>query len=96
MAGAWRELVDLGRDLGIGPTAAASGGGPTRRELAAHAEAHGLPSARTVAHAADAAIFGPADPDGETAARVWALVEGDTGAARWAPLSRRRGVPGSR
>jgi hypothetical protein len=89
VAGAWRELVDLGHDLGVAPTTATSDAALTRREVAARAEARGLPSATTVAHAADAAIFGPADPDGETAARVWALVEG-TRREAMAPLSRWR------
>ena len=92
VAGAWRELIDLSRDLGIvaaSPDAAvkpgiprapgASGpsatvGAPTRREFAAYAESRGLPSARAVADAADEATFGPADPDGAAAARVWQLV----------------------
>jgi hypothetical protein len=84
VAGAWRELIDLSRDLGIAaaapdaagtPTATAAGGGaPTRREFAAFAESRGLPSARAVAVAADAATFGPADPDSAAAARVWQLV----------------------
>jgi hypothetical protein len=69
VAGAWRELLDLGRDLGIGPPAPAT----TRREQAARAEALGLPTAGSVAAAADAAVFGPADPDDAAAARVWAL-----------------------
>jgi hypothetical protein len=78
VAGAWRELTDLSRDLGItaaepGPPAAA-GGALTRREFAAYAERRGLPSARAVADAADAATFGPADPDGPAAQRVWDLV----------------------
>jgi hypothetical protein len=49
-------------------------GAPTRREFAAYAESRGLPSARAVADAADAATFGPADPDGAAAALVWQLV----------------------
>jgi len=85
-AAAWRELVDLSRDLGITadvtgageagrPAAlAAAGGALTRREFAAYAESRGLRSARDVAAAADAATFGPADPDGAAAKRVWALV----------------------
>ena len=84
VAGAWRELIDLGRDLGIGraasvapgPAASVAGGGAmTRREFAAYAEARGLSAASAVAVAADAATFGPADPDGAAVARVWQLVE---------------------
>jgi hypothetical protein len=85
VAGAWRELLDLGRDLGIGrppPTA-------TRREQAARAEALGLPAAGSVAAAADAAVFGPADPDDAAAARVWALASQARRGAM-ARLSRRR------
>ena len=77
VAGAWRELVDLARDLGIsdrGISAAGTGNGiPTRREFAAKAEEHGLVEARAVAVAADAAVFGPADPDDAAAAGVWQL-----------------------
>jgi len=72
-AGAWRELVDLGRDLGIAPVAAGHPA-PTRREFAARAEALGLSSAVAVAAAADAVTFGPADPDDGAAGRVWLLV----------------------
>lgn len=68
--GAWRELVDLSRDLGV----AAVGSAATRREFAAYAETHGMPSARVVAVAADAATFGPSDPDGAAASQVWQLV----------------------
>lgn len=96
VAGAWRELTDLGRDLGItaaaepGP-AAAGGGALTRREFAAYAERRGLTSARAVAVAADAATFGPADPDGPAAQRVWDLVAAARNAAtaslpRWRRL----------
>ena len=91
VAGAWRELIDLSRDLGImaarrtrrsSRASAGAGsvrpsatvGAPTRREFAAYAESRGLPSARAVADAADEATFGPADPDGAAAARVWQLV----------------------
>ena len=73
VAGAWRELVDLGRDLGISP-AGASASAPTRREFAAHAEDRGLAEARAVAVAADAAVFGPADPDDAAVAGIWQLV----------------------
>ena len=75
VAGAWRELIDLSRDLGIVAAspdaavkpgipraperpAAAAVGAPTRREFAAYAESRGLPSARAVADAADAATLG--------------------------------------
>ena len=99
VAGAWRELIDLSRDLGIAPvTPGAPGvpavvGAPTRREFAAYAESRGLPSARAVADAADAATFGPADPDGAAAARVWQLVAtARRGAAAALPRWRRAWV----
>jgi hypothetical protein len=85
VAGAWRELLDLGRDLGIGsapPTA-------TRREQAARAEPLGLPAAGAVAAAADAAVFGTADPDDAAAAQVWVLAD-ETRRGAMARLSRRR------
>ncbi|HEY6790831.1 MAG TPA: transglutaminase-like domain-containing protein [Trebonia sp.] len=72
VAGAWRELVDLGRDLGI-----AARPGLTRREQAAAYAAdsrHRLGGATAVAAAADAAIFGPGDPEPAAAAHVWELV----------------------
>ncbi len=69
VAGAWREVLDLCRDLGMAPA-----GHATRREQAAHAERHGLASIITIAAAADAAVFGPDDPDDAAAGRIWALV----------------------
>ncbi|MGH3248846.1 MAG: transglutaminase-like domain-containing protein, partial [Trebonia sp.] len=124
VAGAWRELVDLGCDLGISPagsgawdvsvgpgapadSGASAGAGapagpgtrtgsggpasvPTRREFAAHAEAHGLAEARAVAVAADAAIFGPADPDDATVTEVWRLVTAASRAATRGLPRRRR------
>jgi hypothetical protein len=54
-----------------------------------YAEPRGLPAASVVALAADAATFGPADPDGVAAARVWELVEMSRRDAR-APLPRWR------
>jgi len=98
VAGAWRELIDLGRDLGIGRAASvtpgtaasvAGGGAMTRREFGAYAEARGLSAASAVAVAADAATFGPADPDGAAVARVWQLVETSRRGAT-APLPRWR------
>ena len=89
VAGAWRELVDLGRDLGIA-AAEASAQAPTRREFAAYAEEHGLVDARAVAVAADAAVFGPADPDDAAVTRVWQLVAAARKAATSGlPLRRR-------
>jgi hypothetical protein len=73
VAGAWRELVDLGRDLGIS-AGEASAPALTRREFAAYAEKQGLVDARAVAVAADAAVFGPADPDDAAVTQVWQLM----------------------
>lgn len=84
VAGAWRELLDLGRDLGLEPAAHA-----TRREQASHAERGGLVNAVPAAVAADAAVFGPADPDDATAAGVWALID-QARHASTAKLTRRR------
>jgi hypothetical protein len=70
-AGAWRELLDLGRDLGTGPADPTA----TRREQAARAELLGVPAAEAVAVAVDAAVFGPADPDDGAVSRVWTLAE---------------------
>jgi hypothetical protein len=84
-AGAWRELLDFGRDLGMGSPAPAA----TRREQAARAETLGLPAARAVAAAADAAVFGPADPDDAAAIRVWVLAE-EARRGAMERLSRRR------
>jgi hypothetical protein len=89
VAGAWRELVDLGRDLGIGP-AGPGAPAPTRREFATRAEAEGLTAAGAVAAAADAAVFGPADPDDAAAVRIWQLVAEARRSAKAAlPLRRR-------
>jgi len=68
--GAWRELLDLGRDLGIDPAVHA-----TRREQATHAEQGGLLRATDVAVAADAVIFGAQEPDSAAAAHVWDLAD---------------------
>jgi hypothetical protein len=89
VAGAWRELVDLGRDLGIS-AAAASASVPTRREFAAQVEQHGLPQATAIAVAADAAVFGPADPDDAAVADIWQLVAATRRAATASLPARRR------
>jgi len=70
VSGAWREVLDVGRDLGIAPAA-----GLTRREHAADAERHGLSGARALAVAVDATVFGQADPDDAAAASIWTLAE---------------------
>jgi hypothetical protein len=50
-------------------------GALTRRELAVYAQARGLSAASAVAVAADAATFGPAEPDGAAVTGLWQLVE---------------------
>jgi len=84
-AGAWLELVDLGHDLGIGAPPRTA----TRREQAVHAEALGLPAASAVAVAADAAVFGPVEPDDAAAAQVWTLAD-EARRGALAALPRRR------
>jgi hypothetical protein len=73
VAGAWRELVDLGRDMGVRPDPSR-----TRREQAAAYAAlprGGMAAAPDVAIAADAATFAPGDPAPDAVARIWALAE---------------------
>ena len=68
--GAWLELLDLGRDLGIERPANA-----TRREFARTAERGGIAGALVVARAADAAAFRRDEPDDVAVTRVWTLAE---------------------
>jgi hypothetical protein len=68
ITGAWREVLDVGRDLAIVPNAHA-----TRREHAAITEQAGLTGVAAVAEAVDAAVFGPGHPDDAAAAHVWTL-----------------------
>lgn len=69
-SGAWRDLLDFCRDLGV--VLAPDG---TRREQATEAEQRALPGFSAVADAADAAVFGPGDPDEATIARIWGLAD---------------------
>jgi hypothetical protein len=71
VVGAWDELVDLGRDMGVRPDLSR-----TRREQAATYAVlpkGGMPAAPDVARATDAAVFAPGDPTPDAAARIWAL-----------------------
>jgi hypothetical protein len=80
--GAWAELVDLGRDLGIACQPAL-----TRRE---QARASGMPGAEAVAMAADAVTFAPGDPGRAAADHVWELLaQARAGALRGLPRWRR-------
>ena len=68
--GAWRELIDHARDLGV----AVPGGAVTRREQAlafAGQSAHGL--ART----ADRQVFGPTAPGADAATSYWIEIEAE-------------------
>jgi hypothetical protein len=70
IAGAWRELVDHARDLGVVvPTA-----GVTRAEQSLRIASGSAPA---LARAADLRVFGPADPPGDAAASYWVLVDAE-------------------
>ena len=64
-AGAWQELVDSARDLGLAV--------PARRSRPAQASLLGAGSL-DLAHAADDAVFGPAPPDLSAAESYWRAV----------------------
>lgn len=71
LTGAWRELADRMRDLGVRP-----GPGATRRESAyAAAERYDAVSVVTLAHTADRHVFGDGEPSPEEARAYWADVE---------------------
>lgn len=71
LAGAWRELTDRIRDLGV-PTAPSA----TRRECAyAAAEKYDAASVVTLAHTADRHVFGPGRPTRAEARAYWADVD---------------------
>lgn len=67
VAGAWAELVDRARDLGMVVPAAR-----TRRE---QADALGAGDALSLAGRADAAVFGPGDPSPDQAGEIWSAVD---------------------
>jgi hypothetical protein len=83
VTGAWREILDAGRDIGIAPDSYA-----TRREQAANAELRGLPQVAALAQEVDAAVFGLPDPDDAAADRIWTLTDqtrrgATAGLTRW-------------
>lgn len=83
-AGAWLELVDLARDLGIA----------VPRGLTRHAEALLIGHGEDAAWEADRTIFGIDDPDAAAAAEFWHRVDADRRALRnAAPWHRRLAAP---
>ena len=71
MTGAWRELADRMRDLGVRPAP-----GATRRESAyAAAERYDAVGVVTLAHTADRHVFGDGEPSADEARAYWADVE---------------------
>ena len=83
-AGAWLELVDLARDLGM----------PVPRGLTRHAEALLIGHGEDAAWEADRTIFGIDEPDAAAAAAFWAGVEAERRALRAAaPWPRRLLAP---
>jgi hypothetical protein len=80
VCGAWQELVDRLRDHGL-----PSSPYDTRRDIA---ERVGGAATSRLASMADAAVFGPGDPDEKVARDVWASVpvalrEVTIGRSRW-------------
>lgn len=71
LAGAWRELADRMRDLGVRPSA-----GATRRESAyAAAERYDVVPVVTLAHTADRHVYGADEPTPDEARTYWADVD---------------------
>lgn len=83
--GAWRELVDHARDLGMGVPLGAT---VTRREQAVGLATDG---AGTLARRADSSVFGPQVPPADAAASYWQAVDEERRAMS-ASVSRRRRV----
>lgn len=87
-SGGWREVVDTATDLGAGVPRAA-----TRREgarlLAAHVPDAGTATV-TLAHRADASVFGAGAPTEAEVEAYWADVDGVVGAMHAAVPWRRR------
>ena len=79
-AGAWLELVDLARDLGI----------PVPRGLTRHGEAMLIGRGEDAAWEADRTIFGIDDPDAAAAAAFWTQVDAERRALRAASPWHRR------
>lgn len=71
LTGAWRELADRMRDLGVRPAA-----GATRRESAyAAADRYDVVPVVTLAHTADRHVYGADEPTPEEARAYWADVD---------------------
>lgn len=71
LAGAWRELADRMRDLGVRPSA-----GATRRESAyAAADRYDVVPVVTLAHTADRHVYGADEPTADEARAYWADVD---------------------
>lgn len=86
--GAWRDGVASVRDMGV-PVLV---GARTRNETASDVPTDAWPQAVTFAGAVDAALFGPAAPDDQTAETVWQLADAQRGelAAGLPPVRRLR------
>lgn len=63
IAGGWADLLACATDLGVHV--------PARRTRAEQAAVLGVAPAHPLARSADAAVFGPGDPDGDDVARYW-------------------------
>jgi transglutaminase-like putative cysteine protease len=89
VSGAWREVVDVATDLGAGVPR-----GATRREgarlLAEQLPVAATPATATLAHRADATVFGAAEPTPDEVDRFWAEVDELVGTMRGAVPWRRR------
>lgn len=85
VSGGWHEVVDAVTDIGTTVPA-----GATRREGAGLiAGTHGAPATLTLAHRADATVFGAAQPSEAEVAAFWREVEALVGGLR-SGLSRRQ------
>ncbi|MBX3313689.1 MAG: transglutaminase domain-containing protein [Actinobacteria bacterium] len=85
--GAWLEVVDYVRDLGVRPDATA-----TRRELAMAASGEvEWEDGPDFASEVDAAMFGPDDPDDGTVDRLWTRLDEELRSLR-NPLRRRQRI----
>ena len=87
ISGGWHEVVDVVTDLGT-----AVPHGATRRESATViAGAHDVPSTLTLAHRADATVFGHGEPAPADVEAFWAEVDELVGGLR-STVSRRRRI----
>lgn len=84
MAGAWAELVDHGRDLGI----------PVRRHASRPAQARALATAGSLSRKGDVGVFAAEEPDEESVRDYWQQVLRERHAlGRGRPLLRRLWAP---